>query len=356
MGKDLYMTNCSACGYALEPGDKFCGNCGTAIMIPSDAAFSSSSAKAKRCPSCKQVSVTDSSFCTECGSRLEEITDSADGNDVTIILNLKQTEAPPLAEPTTPKNADTSTNITASESDTHTEISVDEAIRTIRASEPVPAPATPANRSTSSKAKTLKIAAACVIGGLFFLGSLFVTLNWARHLSDDVASKPAIKKSTNAEPAPHAGNPPAKSSTPATPVANTNTANKPTPKPVVAAPTAPTASKQVIPPVKTSTSKNKLGGSVATVQQIGYMKLEVSNAQANFVASSMNPTALAKAEARYRASVNKLGHALYTNYKYSGRGTAAAQQEMRTFMMSLWSGIPSPAVAQEINRGVAAVK
>ncbi|MGE5416205.1 MAG: double zinc ribbon domain-containing protein [Acidobacteriota bacterium] len=363
MGNDLFTTNCSACGYALEYGDKFCGNCGAEIIVPSTNSVADTGAKTKRCPNCKQVSITDSSYCTECGDRLEQIDDGVANNDVTIVLNLKQSTVTSTAEAkpapsTAPASAPASTAPLAS--DIVGEISVDEAIDSIRSSQPVP-PVMVEAKSSSDSSKTLKIMAACVIGGLVFLGSLFVTLNWARHLGDDVASKLDVKKSASnstalqAEHAPTTSNATVKK--PPSPTAIKPAVPAVTPVGIITPPVQPNA--QSTPPSKANTSKTskvKQAGSVATVQQIGFMKLEVSNAQANFIASSMNPSALAQAEARYRGSVTKLGHALYTNYNYSGRGSAAAKQEMRSFMTTLWSGIPSPAVAQEINRGVSAVK
>ena len=55
-GQVIELTACRTCGAALEPGDAFCGKCGTS--------------RALKCPACGTQANEGDRFCGKCGTTL----------------------------------------------------------------------------------------------------------------------------------------------------------------------------------------------------------------------------------------------------------------------------------------------
>ncbi len=55
-GQVIELAACRGCGGALEPGDAFCGRCGTARLA--------------NCPSCGTALAEEDRFCGKCGARI----------------------------------------------------------------------------------------------------------------------------------------------------------------------------------------------------------------------------------------------------------------------------------------------
>lgn len=73
--------NCTKCGSAVQPGDKFCANCGAPVAV---AAY---------CPNCGVQVTAGAAFCSNCGKSLRPVSDTR-----------AQNTPPAVGAPSTSKN------------------------------------------------------------------------------------------------------------------------------------------------------------------------------------------------------------------------------------------------------------